>query len=247
MDVHLAERRISKHPLTRLPDGRAPERVTLTGRTVQLLPIDPALHTASLYQATHSDDAGTRVWDYLAYGPFADLAAMQAWAEKCASSTDPIFLTVFDLDSQRAGGIISLMSIEPAHGSIEIGHIWFAPFLQNTRQSSEALFLAMHYCLETLQYRRLEWKCDAMNQASRQAAARLGFGYEGTFFQHRVVKGRNRDTAWFSILDSEWPRIRANFEAWLDDANFDANGRARTSLGAANRALRMHREVPDGW
>jgi RimJ/RimL family protein N-acetyltransferase len=134
--------------------------------------------------------------------------------------------------------MVSFLNIHPANASLEIGHIWFAPFLQNTRQSTEALFLLMQHTLDVLGYRRLEWKCNAQNAASRSAAARLGFGYEGIFYQHMVVKGRNRDTAWFSLLDSEWPAVRANFATWLADENFDQHGVAKQSLGALNRALR---------
>lgn len=234
----LPERTITGVELEVLPDGRRPERAILAGQMVQLEPLDAAAHAGDLFAATHTDPAGVRVWDYLAYGPFASEAIMQAWVEGRAASQDPLFFAVRDLVSNRAGGMVTFMNIVPANGSLEIGHIWFAPFLQNTRQSTEALFLLMRHTFDTLGYRRLEWKCNALNQASRDAAARLGFRYEGTFYQHMVVKGHNRDTAWFSLLDYEWPAIRANFESWLDSTNFDEQGRARSSLGAMNRALR---------
>jgi RimJ/RimL family protein N-acetyltransferase len=129
------------------------------------------------------------------------------------------------------------MTIEPAHRSIEVGHIWLGPDLQRTIAATEALFLLIAYAMDDLGYRRMEWKCNAANAASRGAAVRLGFIHEGVFFQHRIFKGRNRDTAWFSILDTEWPAIRANFETWLAPENFDAHGRQRQSLGDLNRAL----------
>jgi RimJ/RimL family protein N-acetyltransferase len=238
----LPERAVSGASLTHLPTGSRPARAPIQGETVRLEPIDPDHHAADLYSATHSDAAGERVWDYLAYGPFANLADMHQWALRCATSEDPLFFAVRDLASGRAGGAVSFMNIHPANGSLEIGHIWLAPFLQNTRQGTEALFLLMRATLDTLGYRRLEWKCNALNQDSRRAAARLGFAFEGIFYQHMVVKGRNRDTAWFSLLDSEWPAVRANFLAWLSPENFDEHGTPRRSLSAMNRALRAGRE-----
>ncbi len=238
----LPERAISGEIVTPVLDGRRPERAALEGVTVRLEPLDPHAHGADLFGATHADQAGARVWDYLPYGPFASEALMRAWLEGRAASTDPLFFAVRDRASNRAGGMVTFMNIAPANGSLEIGHIWFAPFLQNTRQSTEALFLLMQHTFDALGYRRLEWKCNALNQASRSAAARLGFSYEGTFYQHMVVKGKNRDTAWFSLLDYEWPAVRANFEAWLNLANFDAEGIARTSLAALNRGPRGERQ-----
>jgi RimJ/RimL family protein N-acetyltransferase len=234
----LPERVLSGEPIATVPDGRRPERTALDGITVRLEPLESTVHGADLFGSTHADQAGTQVWDYLPYGPFASEALMRAWLEGRAASADPLFFAVRDRISNRAGGMVTFMNIVPANGSLEIGHIWFAPFLQNTRQSTEALFLLMRHTFDTLGYRRLEWKCNALNQASRNAAARLGFSYEGTFYQHMIVKGKNRDTAWFSLLDSEWPTVRANFEAWLNPANFDTDGIARTSLGELNRGLR---------
>jgi RimJ/RimL family protein N-acetyltransferase len=235
----LPPRQISKATLERLPDGRAPERAALEGKTVRLEPLDAQQHTADLYTNTHSDSAGEQVWDYLPYGPWASARAMASWVAERAVSKDPLFFAVRDLASGQAAGVVTFMEIQPAHGTIEIGHIWFAPILQNTRQSTEALFLLMQHAFENLHYRRLEWKCDAANQPSRNAAVRLGFDFEGIFYQHRIVKGKNRDTAWFSIMDHEWRAIQANYEAWLADGNFDASGRAATSLGDANRQLRV--------
>jgi RimJ/RimL family protein N-acetyltransferase len=234
----LPERQISDTQIERAPSGVRPERTIITGVMVQLEPVDPVAHVADLFRATHADAAGENVWRYLAYGPFPNEADMRSWLDERSQSADPLFFAIRDRASGRAGGMASFMNIASANGSLEIGHIWFAPFLQNTRQSTEALFLMIDHTFHTLHYRRLEWKCNALNQASRQAAARLGFAYEGTFYQHMVVKGRNRDTAWFSILDSEWPLIRAQFERWLSDENFDEHGIARSSLSAATRVLR---------
>ena len=236
--THLPPRQLSMEPLEQAPDGRAPERSTLTGSTVRLEPLSADAHAADLYAATHADINAARVWDYLPYGPWADATAMHSWVAERSASRDPLFFAVYDRVSGRAAGVVTFMEIQPAHGCIEIGHIWFAPVLQNTRQSTEALFLLMQHTFDELGYRRLEWKCDAQNYASRSAALRLGFAYEGLFFQHRVVKGRNRDTAWFSLLDHEWPFVRSNFQHWLSDDNFDPQGRAQGSLGALNRALR---------
>jgi RimJ/RimL family protein N-acetyltransferase len=238
MPERLPERQISDAAPERAPSGRRPERTTITGVTVQLEPVDPVTHVTDLYRATHADAAGEAVWRYLAYGPFASEPAMRQWLDERSQSADPLFFAIRDRISGRAGGMASFMNIAPANGSLEIGHIWFAPLLQNTRQSTEALFLMIDHTFRVLGYRRLEWKCNALNQASRSAAARLGFAYEGTFYQHMVVKGRNRDTAWFSILDSEWPLIRAQFERWLSADNFDERGVARSSLSALMRAIR---------
>ncbi len=234
----LPPRQLSMAPLAHMPDGRMPERTPLVGATVQLEPLLADVHADDLYVATHDDPAGTEVWNFLPYGPWANAAAMRNWVVERSVSSDPLFFAVRDLASGRAAGIVTFMEIQPAHGSIEIGHIWFAPILQNTRQSTEALVLLMQHTFDVLGYRRLEWKCDAHNQPSRNAAARLGFGFEGIFYQHRIVKGRNRDTAWFSLLDYEWPHVREHFLAWLDPSNFDQRGIAQTSLGKHNRALR---------
>jgi RimJ/RimL family protein N-acetyltransferase len=210
---------------------------------VRLEPLDPAIHAAELYAASHPS-AETRteqvrnLWTYMPYGPFPDLAAFTAWLGTQAASADPLFFAVRDLATGQASGMVSYQAIQPEHRSIEIAHIWFGPALQNTRQSTEALYLLMAHSFDELRYRRLEWKCDALNRSSRQAALRLGFAFEGIFYQHRIVKGRNRDTAWFSLLDYEWPRISANFRTWLAPDNFDENGRQRQSLSVLNRALR---------
>jgi RimJ/RimL family protein N-acetyltransferase len=166
---------------------------------------------------------------------------MRAHLEKQEQSSDPLFFAIRPKTSGKAEGVASLMRIDPTNGVIEIGHIWLGPSLQQTPAATEALFLLIAHAMDDLGYRRMEWKCNAANAGSRGAATRLGFIYEGTFYQHVIVKLRNRDTAWFSILDSEWPAIRANFETWLDAANFDERGKQRQSLGDLNRALATSR------
>lgn len=219
-------------PVEPLPSGRAPERVPLIGEFVRLEPVDVAAHAESLYALSHARPEDAALWTYLPYGPFADQGAFEAWLDERARSDDPLFFAVIDQESSQASGMVSYLNIVPAHGSIEIGHIWFAPTLQKTRAATEAIFLMMCHVFDDLGYRRLEWKCNALNEASMRAARRFGFTYEGTFRQHMVVKGRNRDSAWFSLLDCEWPAVRAAFERWLDPANFDAAGHQRISLSA---------------
>lgn len=236
-DGKLPPRRISAAPLDPPPCLR-PARTVLHGTTACLEPLDPRLHGAELYAAGHTGEQALHIWDYLSYGPFADQAAFSAWLRDGAASADPLFYAVRDLQSGRAGGMLSFLNIAPKQGSIEIGHIWLAPFLQNSRPGTEALYLVMAEAFDQLGYRRLEWKCNALNEASRRAAARLGFAFEGVFYQHMISRGRNRDTAWFSLLDYEWPAVRTNFQRWLEPANFDEAGRPRLSLGALNYALR---------
>jgi RimJ/RimL family protein N-acetyltransferase len=234
------ERRPSGGKVADPNPGKPPARAPLEGRTARLEPLNPATHAADLYSASHHPEeiSARDVWTYMPYGPFPDLESFIAWLADRAASVDPLFFAVRDLISDRTRGMVSFLAIQPEHRSLEIGHIWFGPALQNTRQSTEALYLMMRHTFDDLRYRRLEWKCDALNQASRSAALRLGFAFEGIFYQHRIVKGRNRDTAWFSLLDYEWPRVSANFQSWLDASNFDQNGKQRQSLGALNRALR---------
>jgi RimJ/RimL family protein N-acetyltransferase len=213
-----------------------PERQAHEGRYARVEPLDPAAHAADLFAASHGSADRDRIWDYLPYGPFPSAETFHAHLTTQAASDDPLFFAIRPHSSGRAEGVASLMTIEPAHRSIEIGHIWLGPDLQNTPAATEALFLLIAHAMDRgdLGYRRMEWKCDAANAASRAAACRLGFTHEGMFYQHRIVKGRNRDTAWFSILDREWPAIRANFATWLDPANFDAQGRQRQSLRTLN-------------
>jgi RimJ/RimL family protein N-acetyltransferase len=212
-------------PLT-FKGAASPGPVVLTGRYGRVEKLDPAHHGAAFWEAI-KDAPG--MWDYMPYGPFADAGRFQSWLSERATLSDPYVYAVVDPDG-RALGIAALMSIRPDMGVIEVGHIAYAPALQRTKLGTEAQYLLARYAFETLGYRRYEWKCNALNAASRRAAERYGFTFEGIFRQHMVVKGRNRDTAWFSIVDSEWPERRAAFERWLAPENFDAGGRQRVSL-----------------
>lgn len=221
-----------REPLHLGPFPRAERRV-LSGRTVTLAPLDAARDTDSLFAALTAQDPSGKVWTYLpaAFGP-GDRAGFGAYMAGHEQSEDPLFFSLLCPDTGACRGHASLMRITPQHGTIEIGWILFTPRLQRTVAATEGLALLMDYCLGDLGYRRLEWKCNALNQASRRAALRLGFSYEGTFRQHMLVKGQNRDSAWFSLLDHEWPARRARLWAWLDPANFDVNGQQRRSLSA---------------
>ena len=219
-----------------LPRPR-PERVTRGGRTVSVEPLDPDRHAADLYPLLHGDAERARVWDHLPYGPFPSFDAYRDWVADVASRDDPLFFAIRVKRTGRVEGVASLMEIRPQFGVIEIGHINLSTALQNTIEATEGLYLLMTYAMDELGYRRFEWKCNALNENSRRAAARLGFSFEGIFYQHLVPKGRNRDTAWFSTLDYEWPAIRDNFETWLSPDNFDGDGRQRSSLGEMNRSI----------
>jgi RimJ/RimL family protein N-acetyltransferase len=207
-----------------------PPRAPLDGRYCRLEPLDGARHAADLFAANEEDATGGR-WTYLAYGPFAGEAEYRAWVDEVSRRDDPLFHAILD-GSGRAAGVASLMRVDPANGVVEVGHINYGPRLARTPAATEAMYLLMRRVFDELGYRRYEWKCDALNAPSRAAAARLGFRYEGLFRQAVVYKGRNRDTAWFSILDKEWPALRRAFERWLDPANFDEEGRQRERLSA---------------
>jgi RimJ/RimL family protein N-acetyltransferase len=188
---------------------------SFSGRYVGLAPLNAASDYAELYQASHQSLRHQAVWRFLWQGPFADATAMRDWLNIAEKNIDPIFFTVTELGNHQKAGMISIMSIVPEMGRAELGHIWYAPEVQRTKVNTEAVFLLLKYLLEELRYRRIEWKCDARNEPSRNAALRLGFTFEGVFRQHMIVKGANRDTAWFSLLDSEWSRLRANTQRWL--------------------------------
>lgn len=215
-----------------------PVRTALTGRYVRVEPLDTALHGADLYRAAQGPDADPALWDYLANGPYADEASFLNDLACQQASPDPLFFAIVDPDSGQAGGVASLMRIDAANGVGELGHIWFGPTLQRSRAATEAIFLLANDLMTTLGYRRLEWKCNDLNRRSRRAAERYGFSYEGTFRQHLVVKGRNRDTAWYAIVNGEWPDIRNGFEAWLDPTNFDEAGQQKRSLEACRGPAR---------
>ena len=203
-----------------------PARVPHRGRSVDLEPLH-LRHVPELWEAVRGAEES---WAYLGYGPFASEAALRAHVAAFASQHDPMAWAVRPHRSGTADGWLTLMDIQPANAAIEIGNIWFSPRMQRTRAATEAMWLLMHHAMDGLGYRRLLWKCNALNAPSRRAAERLGFTYEGTLRAHLVVKGRRRDTAMFSILEEEWPARRTALETWLDDANFDASGRARRPL-----------------
>jgi RimJ/RimL family protein N-acetyltransferase len=219
-------------PLAAREPARRPERETLEGTRVRLEPLDADRHAEDLFAAAHGAGADPALWAYLSYGPFATADALCQHLATQAASSDPRFYAVVDTATGRAAGVVSYLRMEPAHGVIEIGHIWFGAPLQRTPQATETIYLLARHAFDALGNRRLEWKCDAANDRSRRAAERFGFTFEGVFRQHMIVRGRNRDTAWYSILDREWPAVRAAFEAWLAPANFDAEGRQRASLTA---------------
>jgi RimJ/RimL family protein N-acetyltransferase len=198
------------------------------GRYCRLEPLAAGRHAADLY-AAYSLDADGRMWTYLYGGPFASPAEFRRWVEARQDSEDPLFFAVVDAATARAAGIASFLRIDPGHGVVEVGHLAFSPQLQRTRVATEAMYLMMKHVFD-LGYRRYEWKCDALNAPSRRAAERLGFTFEGVFRQAIVYKGRNRDTAWYSVIDSEWPALETAFRAWLDPTNFDADGRQRRRL-----------------
>ena len=214
-------------PVDATPAPR-PERRAFDGAHIRLEPLTAA-HARDLYSATHGDNARD-IWRYLFTGPYADIASFEAWCATAAQSADPVHWAVID-KSGKAVGALTLMRIDPPNRVIEIGGITFGTPLQRTTGSTEAIYLLARYIFDELGYRRFEWKCNDLNAPSRHAAMRLGFSYEGLFRQHMIVKGRNRDTAWFAMLDSDWPARRAAFETWLAPGNFDANGRQRISLG----------------
>lgn len=216
-------------PLPNWSPRQPPPRTPMEGRACLLEPVDPGRHLADLWRAVSADPSGA-MWTYLAYGPFASMAEYGEWIRASCLDDDPLFFTVIERGSGRASGLASYLRIAPAVGTIEIGHLQFSPRLQRTTVATEAMFLMLRRVFSELGYRRCEWKCDQLNEPSRRAAERLGFRFEGVFRQATVYKGRNRDTAWYAMLDTEWPALETAFAAWLDPRNFDEQGRQRRSL-----------------
>ena len=196
-----------------------PVRRPFSGRYVSLTPLDAEADYAELFAASHRSAEHQSIWRFLWQGPFVNAVAMRDWLGAAEKLADPIFFTVQHLADNQKVGMISIMSIVPEMGRAELGHIWYAPEVQRTKVNTEAVFLLLSYILGELQYRRTEWKCDARNERSRNAALRLGFVFEGVFRQHMVVKGENRDTAWYSLIDQEWPRVSGNMRRWLYEDN----------------------------
>ncbi|PCJ75221.1 MAG: GNAT family N-acetyltransferase [Rhodobacteraceae bacterium] len=196
----------------------------MDGRYCRLEPIDIDRHAADLFEAFSTDETGG-IWTYLFTDPFETETDLRDWMAKACLGDDPLFYAIIDKGTKKAVGFATFMRIDPVMGVIEVGNINFSPLLQNTPAATEAMFLMMQRAFNELGYRRYEWKCDNLNAPSHKAAKRLGFKYEGLFRQAIMYKGRNRDTAWFSIIDSEWPVLESSFKAWLNPANFDSGGR----------------------
>ncbi len=223
-------RQLSGDPVADPSPAPRPQRVEHHGRFVNVEPLDADRHGEELWQVA-GDPGAHATWAYLPYGPWESKERYLSWLRDRQAADDPLFFAFRDLASGQTVGAGSLMRITPEARCIEVGHIWFSPALQKTPAATEAIFLLIKHSLDDLGNRRMEWKCHSMNEGSRRAARRFGFTYEGIFYQNVIVKGCNRDTAWYSILDGEWPAIRDGFETWLDPSNFDESGRQRTSLG----------------
>jgi RimJ/RimL family protein N-acetyltransferase len=219
--------------------AQRPPREPMVGRTCRVEPLDPARHAAQLH-AANALDTTNRNWTYLPYGPFATLEEYSGWLAGVTAASDPMFHAIVDLATGEAVGVASYLRIDPLAGSIEVGHINYSPRLQRTVAATEAMYLMMQRAF-ALGYRRYEWKCHSLNAASRAAAQRLGFSYEGIFRQARVDKGRNRDTAWYAMIDKEWPALDRAFRQWLDPRNFDRKGRQLTSLTALTSPILVAR------
>ena len=207
-----------------------PAWTALRGRHVLIRPLEPDADADALYAASHPPGGDESIWTYLPAGPYENSLAMREALVAQAASDDPLFFTLAPLPGGRPSGIASYLRIEPQFGVIEIGHIWFGTAMQRTIAATESIYLLARRAFDELGYRRLEWKCNALNAASRRAAERFGFTFEGVFRNHMVVKGRNRDSAWYAIIGEDWPGIREGFERWLDPGNFDSFGRQRQRL-----------------
>jgi RimJ/RimL family protein N-acetyltransferase len=208
----------------------------LIGRYCRLERLNAERHASQLFAANQIDAEGTN-WTYLPYGPFQTLPDYRAWIERDCNGNDPLFFAIIDISTNTATGVASYMDIKPASGSIEVGHLNFSPLLQRSRGATEAMYLMMARAFES-GYRRYQWRCNALNAPSRRAAQRLGLSFEGIFRQATVSKGRNRDTAWYAAIDSEWPALEAAFRTWLDPANFNETGQQRVRLSSLMPASR---------
>lgn len=223
-------------------EARTPSRETLSGRFCKLEPLEVERHLDQLFEAQARDVEGGS-WTYLSYGPPVSRQEYGELLGRQQASSDPLFFAIFDLRTGRAVGVAAYLRISPELGSIEIGHLYFSPLLQRTAASTEAIFLLLQHAF-SLGYRRCEWKCDSLNEPSKSAALRYGFTYEGLFRQASVSKGRNRDTAWYAILDGEWERLEPAYQRWLRAENFDVEGRQRESLSTLTRQALSHGLVP---
>jgi RimJ/RimL family protein N-acetyltransferase len=212
-----------------------PARKSMTGRFCRLEPLDAAQHAADLFAANALDAEG-RNWTYLPYGPFDSFDSYKSWVGQVSATADPLFFAIVSLATGKAVGVASYLRIDPANGAIEVGHLNFSPLMQRTPVATEAMYLMMKEAF-ALGYRRYEWKCNALNLPSRQAAQRLGFSFEGIFRQAAISKGRNRDTAWYAAIDKEWPALDEAFQAWLSPRNFDDAGSQRIALSGLTESI----------
>ena len=192
-----------------------PQRTNYKGRFITLSPVNPQDDVKDLYKCSHGSDIKEQIWTYMSYGPFDGTNGMQRWLEEKAKSEDPRFFTVHHLESKQRVGMVSFLNIVSDMRRLELGHLWYSLDSQRSNVNTEAIYLMLCEAFDRLKYRRVEWKCDALNERSRAAALRLGFKFEGIFRQHLIIKDRNRDTAWYSMLDSEWAAIKKNMEMWL--------------------------------
>lgn len=192
-----------------------PQRTDYVGKFITLSPVDPQADVAELYTCSHGSNIKEHIWTYMSYGPFDNTDSMQGWLEEGAESTDPLFFTVHHHASEQRVGMVSFLNIVSDMRRLELGHLWYSSDFQRSNVNTEAIYLMLCEAFDRLKYRRVEWKCDSLNERSRSAALRLGFKFEGIFRQHMIIKGRNRDTAWYSMLDSEWTAIKKNMEIWL--------------------------------
>lgn len=213
-----------------------PPRTPMIGRLCRIEPLDADKHAKDLFEANKADDG--RGWTYLFYGPFENFEEYKAWCEASAKTDDPLYHAIVDQASGRAVGVASYLRIDPKLGSIEVGHIKYSPKLQRTPLATEAMFLMMKRAFEELGYRRYEWKCDNLNAPSKNAALRLGFSFEGVFRKASIYRGRTRDTAWFSIIDDEWPKLKAAYEKWLAPENFGSDGSQKEKLATLIASVR---------
>lgn len=215
--------------------ARRPSKECITGRYCELELFSMDAHGNDLFEAFSQDSDGKN-WTYMRYGPFNDLSEFEQWAKTFCFNEPCIFYAVLDKQSGKAIGLVSYLNIQVDWGSIEVGHLNYSPLLQRTTAATEAMYLMMNYAFSELGFRRYQWQCDALNQASRNAALRLGFSFEGILRQATVYKGRSRDSAFFSIIDTEWPALKASFQRWLTSDNFDGSGRQITSLQSMHNA-----------
>lgn len=216
-----------------LPVGNKPDMRPVHGLWMWLEHVSASKHAAALFESFDGKDPNGEVWTYMGYGAWESFEQFEAWLKEREASRDPWFYTFMNRATGKAVGMGAFMRCDAPNGVVEIGHIWMSPSLQQTREATETIYLMIRHCFDDLGVRRLEWKCDALNEPSRKAALRFGFQYEGIFRQHLIVKGRNRDTAWYAMLDKDWHRVRESFEAWLRPENFDAQGRQKAKLQVA--------------